>query len=354
MAQMEITTVIGCRVQCLFCPQTLLMDKYEEQNNTQEITWGTPEIMSFETFKTCIDKIPTSTDIHFSGFAEPWLNPDCSKMLVYSHKKGHAISVYSTLVGMTIDDVEQWKDIPFKKFEIHLPDAQKYAKIALNKQYVELLEKLISSNIQNLACMTMGDIPDEIRDIIKVNFPPNRMIDRAGNSEFGEKTPKKFGPLYCRRAHNKTVNTLDSNVLLPNGDVSFCCMDYGLDNILGNLTKMNYDSLFNNSTSNEILQKMNSNDGEIMCRNCNESVFANPQKSILGNKFDETYQEQSTKAKFLLNNLYNELLFRDTDEEGLNYFIPLLVSNKISLEEVRITITKSNEYKHILNRQKLS
>ena len=29
---MEITTVIGCKVQCTFCPQTLLMNKYEKEN----------------------------------------------------------------------------------------------------------------------------------------------------------------------------------------------------------------------------------------------------------------------------------------------------------------------------------
>jgi len=33
------------------------------------------------------------------------------------------------------------------------------------------------------------------------------------------------------------------NVLLPNGDVSLCCMDYGLEQILGNLFESEYDDI---------------------------------------------------------------------------------------------------------------
>ena len=69
MPHMEITTVIGCRVQCTFCPQTLLMNKYEEKANINKITWGEPVIMGFDTFRTCIDKLPKDTEIDFSGFA---------------------------------------------------------------------------------------------------------------------------------------------------------------------------------------------------------------------------------------------------------------------------------------------
>ena len=31
--------------------------------------------------------------------------------------------------------------------------------------------------------------------------------------------------------------------LLPNGDVSLCCMDYGLDNIIGNLDQQSYEDV---------------------------------------------------------------------------------------------------------------
>jgi len=55
-AHMEITTIIGCRVQCTFCPQPLLIKRYQEENQIDEITWGNPALMSFENFKVSIDK----------------------------------------------------------------------------------------------------------------------------------------------------------------------------------------------------------------------------------------------------------------------------------------------------------
>ena len=33
------------------------------------------------------------------------------------------------------------------------------------------------------------------------------------------------------------------NVLLPNGDVSLCCMDYGLEHIIGNLYEQSYEDI---------------------------------------------------------------------------------------------------------------
>ena len=62
--------------------------------------------LSLETFKACIDKIPTHIRVDFSGMAEPWLNKNCSNMVLYAAQRGHKLVVYTTLVGMTVDDFE--------------------------------------------------------------------------------------------------------------------------------------------------------------------------------------------------------------------------------------------------------
>ena len=295
MANMEITTVIGCKVQCTFCPQPLLMNKYKETNDIQEISWGNPVVMDFDTFKICLDKIPTNVSIHFSGFSEPWLNPECTKMLLYTHEKNYQIGVYTTLVGMSIEDIDRFKHVPFQVFHVHLPDVQKYAKIALNKYYIEVLKKLLASNIHHLSFMSMGDLPDEIKQVLGMNFLPDVMINRAGNNEFGRKTTKKYGPLKCSMASKNGINLLDHNVLLPNGDVCMCCMDYGMMNVLGNLRKCEYSSLFKSKTFYDILEKLNTHDSNIMCRVCNVSVPVKQDEngleeyyfcSICGNAYD--------------------------------------------------------------------
>jgi adenine C2-methylase RlmN of 23S rRNA A2503 and tRNA A37 len=72
--RLEITTRIGCRVNCKFCPQKKLLDHYKE--NSHNIIQK--NVLSFKNFKKCIDKVPSSVRIDFSGMAEPWLNKDCT------------------------------------------------------------------------------------------------------------------------------------------------------------------------------------------------------------------------------------------------------------------------------------
>ena len=67
--RLEITTRIGCNVNCIYCPQKRLVSRYVETAQ------GGPIIeMTLDTFKVCIDKLPQDTRIDFSGMAEPWLN----------------------------------------------------------------------------------------------------------------------------------------------------------------------------------------------------------------------------------------------------------------------------------------
>ena len=39
------------------------------------------------------------------------------------------------------------------------------------------------------------------------------------------------------------LEKLYHNVVLPNGDVSLCCMDYGLEHIIGNLLDQEYEDV---------------------------------------------------------------------------------------------------------------
>ena len=68
------------------------------------------------------DKLRKGTRIDFSGMAEPWLNKDCTKMVLYAHEKGFPIAIYTTLVGMTDEDFDAIKDIPVEEFVLHIPD----------------------------------------------------------------------------------------------------------------------------------------------------------------------------------------------------------------------------------------
>ena len=117
VAALEITTKIGCRVNCEYCPQAKLIREYHKRS---EIT-----LMSLDIFRTCIEKLPSTIDLHFSGMCEPWLNLECADMILHANERGHRILVSTTLAGLTVADIERIDSIDFKKFNVHLPPVLK-------------------------------------------------------------------------------------------------------------------------------------------------------------------------------------------------------------------------------------
>ena len=65
----EITTRIGCKVNCHYCPQSLLLSNYFKDNKERKF------MMELDDFKLCLDKLPQNCDVIFCGMAEPLLNP---------------------------------------------------------------------------------------------------------------------------------------------------------------------------------------------------------------------------------------------------------------------------------------
>lgn len=245
---MEITTIIpekGCVVDCVFCPQRTLVNVYEGERR-----------LSLDNFKLAIDKIPTQVRITFAGFTEPWLNSNCTDMLLYAHDKGHPISVFTTVVGMKPSDIERIKHIPFAGnpnggFVVHLPDQERRAKHPITKRYIETLEyiKSVQHEIKNFTVMSMGTVHNDIKHIYDW-APTYEMWSRAGNL-IGEKIlkPELLAHPFKIRDHGDKAMTcgcderLYHNVMLPNGDISLCCMDYGLDQIIGNIFEQEYNDV---------------------------------------------------------------------------------------------------------------
>ena len=342
MGHMEINTMIGCRVDCDFCPQTLLMDKYSSLANIENISYGNPSFMSFADFKTCLDKIPKEMEVSFGGYSEAFLNPECAKMIVYTHNSGHPVEVYSTLVGMTFEDIKQIEHIPFNIFLIHLPDEPMYAKIAVNKNYIAVLKKLLTSDIKNLTAMTMGPLHPKIKEILVTDIEQSEMISRAGNVEIVKNNFKrKLGPLVCHRgSYADLEDRLDVNVLLPNGDVSLCCNDYGLQNILGNLLKTDYASLFQSDAFKKIREKMKSHDSDIICRNCHEAM---PESELIERRnIKNDYANDKTALSII--HLYQKLLQRYPDKDGFNYFYSKISNNELTIQGLEDIISQSTEY----------
>lgn len=228
--------------------------------------------MSFETFQSCIDKMPRDVDIHFGAFTEPWLNPACTKMVLYAAQKGRRIAVFTTLVGMNLSDIDSFKSVLFKGFHIHLPSAEGYEKILLDENYFKLLRTVSNSGIDKISYHVHGGVKDELKLLLE-----GKKIDcwdtytRAGNVKNGSGRPleRKRGIIGCKKNPY-----LRQNILLPNGDVVLCCMDFGMRHILGNLLISEYESLFQSEEFLKIKNGQQDESLDILCRYCDGYAYS--------------------------------------------------------------------------------
>jgi len=265
---LEITTKIGCPINCKYCPQSLFLKAYEKFPNPIKE-------MSFDTFKRCIDKVPLNTVIFFSGFSEPFLCKAVVKMIQYAARCGYDISLATTLVGMSESDFETIKDISFLEVVLHAPDREKFANIPMTDEYLELFSKFVNTRINGrrlINYVTCQGTPNErIDDLLRrANVRLNlELHDRAGNlsGENLQVCPQKGDKLLCGRSID-----MNWNELLPNGEMILCSMDFGLRHRLGNLYNKPYEEIISGTVMKEIKAGMSDRIANVLCRNCVFSI----------------------------------------------------------------------------------
>ena len=283
-ATLEITTMLGCPLKCTFCPQDQLKAAYGKLSD---------KYMSLETFSTVLNKLPLHVRVDFAGMAEPWVNPHATEMLRAALERGHRVAIYTTLYNMSVDDSIYITTDLLPKYEsqievvcLHLPDENMNMRgYKGSDQYRHVLMNFLSiaSSFPRLTAMTMdksGRIHPDLRDMIP-NLNAWKGHSRAGS--LGEEQTKKLDamvppqkdfPLVCAK-----TPFYDQNVLLPNGDVALCCMDYGLTTILGNLLTHDYWDLF---SSHELLKLRMENQKPgfskcSICKSCERAIPAKEQ-----------------------------------------------------------------------------
>jgi hypothetical protein len=242
---LEITTAMppgGCPLKCAFCPQDKVIAAYSDR---LAAAGGGDRVLSWENFVKVMEKIPQELQVTFSGFAEPFLNPHCAAMVEFAYSAGHRVNLFTTAVGMKVEDVERIRHIPFwgiqGGFMLHLPDEEGYFAHKLTEDYLRTLEVLSKAQISNLQCVTMGTLPARLRELFPNTWRP-RMHDRAGNlvriDLDAERLERKSFPATCG-----CQERLYRSIMLPNGDVTLCCMDWSLQHVLGNLYESSFEDV---------------------------------------------------------------------------------------------------------------
>lgn len=230
--------------------------------------------MTFETFASCLDKVPVNETVVFSGMAEPWLNPDCTRMLEYAREKGHPVDVFTTLVGMSERDYAALKNAP-QTLCLHVPDAEGNAKFPTDDAFRKLLDRALDDTLSGVLRVTSfschGPVHPAIREkVARTGLTViDEMHDRAGNLDDAEARHKPRalkGSVICTRCNGISLN---NNLLLPDGTVVLCCMDFGLRHPLGNLLRDSYEVILDGLEKQRCREMLASErNGEIICRRC--------------------------------------------------------------------------------------
>lgn len=264
---LEITTRIGCSVNCKYCPQSLLLEQYYKNNSKRE------KVMNLDTFSKCLEKLPKECTILFSGMSEPFLNPECGKMLKLACDSGRKVDLYTTLVGTTKEDIELIAELPIGFIGLHVADKRKYANIPVSEEYYNKVLYLVNRKKENGAplinvCNAQTEPDERIAQICEGKYDIlTTMLDRAGNLKNEELFSKQClkGKISCSLCGDK----LNHNILLPDGTVLLCCMDYGMKHVLGNLLETSYEEITQGSPIGMIKQGLMGDESrDILCRNC--------------------------------------------------------------------------------------
>jgi len=234
--------------------------------------------MEFDVFQDILARVPANVRICFSGMSEPWANPECTRMALHSHATGHQVSVFTTLVGMTISDVQQFKHIPFCTFVVHLPSGEGYEKITIDDDYLEVLTRLSAGSLVTQWLCLGETLHPLVARTLDRTVSIGQVFTRAGNVTIDDRPAprRRKGRIRCER-------NLRQNILLPNGDVLLCCMDYGMNHVLGNLKEQDYESLFRGREFQLVEQGLADESEEILCRYCDCFVRDVDLRAKIGN-----------------------------------------------------------------------
>ena len=264
---MELTTMIGCPLMCSFFPQ----DNLRTQYGTSDKYMQPMDLMMV------LAKLPKNTRIDFSGMSEPWANPACTTMLEMVLYMGFKVAIYTTLYGMA--EPEQVKKVleehpaQVEVIMLHLPDNNGNMKgWKATTEWMNAFEVMTKVDVPcGIGAMTMdrsGVVHEFLQPYVGklAGWQGHTRADSLDVEQIKGQaisiTPHNTFPLTCR-----STPFYDRNVLLPNGDVVLCCMDYNLKHVIGNLLTQTYAEIFEGEKLTKIIE-MNEASGFDKCSIC--------------------------------------------------------------------------------------
>ena len=280
----EITTVIGCARLCTYCPQENLRRSW--RSLTQFYETSNPlrcSLLSRDGFKKHLDALPKDIYIFWTGFAEPLQCPEFHHFVDLATERGIISEISTTLFSPNSANIESLCNREhFSRISLHLPDDDGEMKAHIDQEYLNRLDFVVKE------CLRPGDhihffgrlhskilsyfkepsTAKLLKDISVSEIPLDSkegLTSRAGNlSQNGADQNQVTDSVLC------AAKRLRQPVLLPNGDLYLCCMDYSLSSPIGNIYRDSYEDIVESNI------RAFSNSQPDICHKCEWSVSKTP------------------------------------------------------------------------------
>lgn len=267
---LEVSTVMGCTVNCKYCPQDVMLKKYYETDKKRQ------RVMTIDNFKKILQHTPDNCIIDFSGMTEPFNNPDCLDMIRMACNAGRKVYLFTTLSEVDEETVEELIKLPIYYMTLHVADKCGYAYIPTTETYYRNVERVISAKKKDgspfVDFINAQTAPEErVAQICLDKYEIMRSVqNRAGNvkdetAQHREKIIEAGEVIKCCFCGDD----LSNSVVLPDGTLLICNMDYGMQHVLGNLYDEDYDTIRSKGELHRVLREMNGGDDmDLLCRKC--------------------------------------------------------------------------------------
>ncbi|MCI8645996.1 MAG: hypothetical protein HFE76_04135 [Firmicutes bacterium] len=332
---LELSLTIGCRLNCDYCPQDVLIETYYhgEPHRTKAL--------SFEDFKVVLDKVEPGATIAFGGMSEPFHNVECADMLVYAYERGYKLCLDTTLIGMDVPDFEKIKHIEFEEFILHIPDKEHHSKFVITDEYLRLFD-LVHDKIEISYYSCHGTIHEAVKDKInEEKYAGISISDRAGNLEMEDlKGIFVEGRIMCWHG-SETMHGTWIPVMFPDGSLVLCCQDYGMKHVLGNLIEQSWQEICAGEEYKKFKNGLEDDSIDLLCRNCAAArkVEVLPSMRLAKAAFDrkagrfvenvpketmelvEHFAEADMVCIFGLGKLWRDHFYQEYWHEALEHFI---------------------------------
>lgn len=269
----QITTNVPCSVNCSYCPQDALTNAYFNGNPSRE------SVLTLESFKAYIDTVPKKLKVMFSGFGEPMQNKEIAAMFRYATERGHLTFLSTSLHGATLDTINEIYNTRLGSMHIHI-DEKHLKNLHQDKEYIKIISTLYlytQTNPDFMVIFTcMSDLPEQFHYLIGkrnifVNQGPYHMANRCGNLT-GPNFEINFSHDDIKCCKTFDGYNLNRTVMLPDGTLVLCEMDYGMKHVLGSLKTQSYDEILQSEASQRIRKAMSDEEIPLICRECNLAV----------------------------------------------------------------------------------